>query len=539
LNNIHLFNVNAMVGRGAYEEAQYPTMQSLVSHLDYLGIDRSLVSHVEARDLNPTWGNRRLLNEITESGCSDRLIPAFVVAPSCYYEKGALDFLKENFSSGKVHAIRIYPEISRFPILQLERVFSELSKWNPAVLWNCGHGAPESDVRDFVALAEKFPKMSFVFTQKMWGGFGSIIDAMWRRKNVFVDLSWVHMRDTVNLMIDEFGAERLLFGIGFKSHYGASIAALAHYRIKPQERELIAHGNIERLLNIRPLNKKLACEPKILKDKPLWKRCREGLPLQGVKIIDAHGHTGPTHRGWYIRDIDFPEYIDIMTEQMDRLGIEKTVISAETALFGEAVEGNRFAEKHLLKHLDHFAGYLSFNPLYGRELTAELDNFFRRGFYIGFKILAGYWKFPVTHPGYEPAWEYAEKYRLPILLHTWDDSYDSPVMLKDIVKKYPNVTFLLGHSGGGTRGRIEAEELAKANPNVFLEFCGSFCTPRPFEESIKIVGTDRILFGSDTGAHDQAWELGRYLSLPLPDKQLIPGLGETFMKILKRSKAIK
>jgi predicted TIM-barrel fold metal-dependent hydrolase len=53
---------------------------------------------------------------------------------------------------------------------------------------------------------------------------------------------------------------------------------------------------------------------------------------------------------------------------------------------------------------------------------------------------------------------------------------------------------------------------------------------------MKKVGIDRVLFGSDTGAHDQAWELGKYLSMPVPDKQLIPGLGENFLKILNRRK---
>jgi predicted TIM-barrel fold metal-dependent hydrolase len=52
---------------------------------------------------------------------------------------------------------------------------------------------------------------------------------------------------------------------------------------------------------------------------------------------------------------------------------------------------------------------------------------------------------------------------------------------------------------------------------------------------MKIIGNDRVMFGSDTGAHDQAWELGRYLSMPVPDKQLIPGLGLNFEKILART----
>jgi len=369
----------------------------------------------------------------------------------------------------------------------------------------------------------------------MWGGFGSLIDAMWRHKNIYVDISWLHMRDTANLIIDEFGADRLLFGIGYKSHYGAAIAALAHYQISDMQRELIAHGNIERLLKLKTLKKKLAVEPEFIQQKTLWQTCRNGLPLRGVKVIDAHGHTGPTHRGWYIRDIEFPEYADIMVAQMDRLGIEKTVISAETALFGEAVEGNRFAENQLMKYSKRIAGYLSFNPLYEKALAAELDGFFKRGFFIGFKILADYWRIPVTDDRYEVVWKYANKHCLAILLHTWEGSFNSPAMLKDIVKKYPAATFLLGHSGGGTRGRLEAEALALENPNVYLEFCGSFCTPRPFEESMKIVGNGRVVFGSDTGAHDQAWELGRYLSMPVPDEQLIPGLGLNFEKVLART----
>jgi predicted TIM-barrel fold metal-dependent hydrolase len=484
--------------------------------------------------LNPTWGNRRLLREIEESSCPDRLLPAFVISPSCYYENGALAFLKENLGSGKVRALRIYPEVSRFPILQLERIFAELAEWEPVVFCDC-RSLSENELRDFVTLAEKFPGMSFVFTQKSWSGFGSLIDAMWRRKNIYVDISWIHMRGTVNLIIEEFGAERLLFGIGNKAHYGAAIAALAHYRITPKQRELIAHGNIEKLLKIKPLKKISFENTALLKQKPLWNTFREGLPLDGVKVIDTHGHIGPISLGHYFRDMDFEEQIRIMTEQMKRCGIGKTMVSVINALFGEAVEGNLLAEKHLSKHQDIFSGYLSFNPLYGKELNAELDNFFSRGFFIGFKILPVYWKIPVTDSGYEPVWKYADKYRMPILIHTWDDSYDSPAMLKDIVKKYSNAVFLLGHSGGGTRGRIEAEELALANQNVFLEFCGSFCTQRPFEDSMKTVGADRIVFGSDTVGHDLAWELGRYLSMPVPDKQLIPGLGENFDKILKRA----
>ena len=167
-------------------------------------------------------------------------------------------------------------------------------------------------------------------------------------------------------------------------------------------------------------------------------------------------------------------------------------------------------------------------------MRPAIDSFFKDDLFVGFKILASYWKIPLLDPRYETVWEYAHRHHLPILLHTWNDSYNSPAVLKEIVKKYSQAVFLLGHSGGGTKGRFEAEELALANPNVFLEFCGSFTTPRPFETSLNIVGKKRVIFGSDAAAHNQTWELGRYLSMPLPDQELIPGLGANMRDILNQ-----
>ena len=537
MNNISLFNVNAIIGQGAYEKPQFPDINSLIAHMDYLGIDRSLVSHIEARDLNPTWGNSRLLKEISESKYAQRLIPVFAISPSCYYETGALKFIKKSLRTNKVRAFCIHPEVARFPIYQLERILMELADWKPVLLWNC-RNATINDFKEICYLAEIFPQISFIMTQRMWPGFGGIIDAMWRQKNIYTDTSLIHMRNTVKILVDEFGANRVIFGIGDKSHYGASIAALVHYEITNQQRELIAHRNIERLLGLKAINKKLYSAPEILSQKPLWQTIRSGKPIKEINIIDAHAHVGPTHRGWYVRDIKLPDYINGMLHQMNKLGVKYMVVSGETALFGNPVEGNIIVERNLINKKNRFLGYLVYNPLYGREMNSKLDSFFKSGFFIGFKILPIYWQISVTDKGFTPVWEYANKYNLPVLSHTWDDLCDSPALFKNIVRKYKNVNFILGHSGGGTKGRIEAEELTVKNSNVFMEFCGSFCTPRPFEESISRVGISKIIFGSDGGAHDQAWELGRYLSMPLPDQKLIPGLGTNFISILKKSKLL-
>jgi predicted TIM-barrel fold metal-dependent hydrolase len=533
MQNRSFFNINGSIGRGAYEVPDFPTAQSFVEHLDYLGIDRSLVWHISARDLRPMQGNQRLLREIAEAGLEKRLLPAFIITPACFYEYGVLDYLREQFRTGRVRALRITPERSRFPIREIERVLGALAQFEPVLLWDCSSNVV--DIRDTEYLARTFPQVAFVMAQKMWPGFAGVLDLMWRCPNVYVDTSWLHMRDILGLLTDNFGATRMLFGVGYKAHYGAAIAALAHAPLTDDQRELIAHGNIERLLKIEPVQQKLAQPPALLEQKPLWNDLRMGRPVKGVTIIDAHGHTPPHTRGWIIRQQDQVGGTAGLIDQMDRLGISRLVISPEAALFGENLKGNRETEEFLMKHKNRFAGYLVFHPLYADEMLPELDGFFKRGFFVGFKVLGAYWGIPLTDPRYQPVWEYADRHRLPILVHTWGGATCSPAMLGDIVKKHPNATFILGHSGGGGSGRLEAESLALENPNVYLEFCGSFTTPRPFETSLQLVGRERVLFGSDTNVHDEAWELGRYLSMPLPDKELIPGLGANMQGILSLS----
>ncbi len=528
MNVSSLFNVNGSIGYGAYETPDYPTANNFIKHLDYLNIDRSLVWHIEARDLNPTSGNKRLLKEISEANVQERLYPAFVITPACYFEYGTVAFLRESLASDRVKALRIMPSISRFPIRQIERLLFELAEFSPVVLWDCGAFPDENDVRDIAYLAQKMPQINFALTQKMWPDFGSILDLMWRCTNVYIDISWLHMRDTIELLADEFGVERILFGIGGKAHYGAAIAMLAHAQITGEQRELISHGNIERLLKLPPLTGKLTekCGNKL--NKPLWNKFQNGEPLNEVNIIDAHGHDGPHPLGWIHRECT----IGGIVRQMDRLGINNLILSGSSALFGDSLEGNLKLEEKAQPYKDKIAGYLAFNPRYAGKISPFFDDFFKRDFFIGFKLLPSYWKIPVTDSGYSPVWEYANSHHLPILLHTWDDRYNSPAMLTEIVKQYPDAIFLLGHSGGGTTGRLEAEKLVQDNDNVYLEFCGTFTTPVPFEDSAEKVGWDKVVFGSDTNAHSISWELGRYLSMPVPDDVLLPGLAENILNVM-------
>jgi len=526
---LRLFNANPVaIGRdvGKFGPGEFPDADALVAHLDYLEVERSLVMHQEARDVNPIEGHLRLLEEIKPH--RRRLVPALVVSPFLVFASDGLDFLRDALSAG-VRALRAFPRSEGYRPVTLERLLGGIRQFQPTLFISLN----EADAPDVVVLAETFPDLKFVVTEFMWNGMGDVLDMLWRRENILVEHSWDHVQGGLETITNAVGPERSLFGFRFKSDYGGSVAALARAQLDDDVKQRVAGGALQDLLSLGPFTGEVR-PAEITRRKPLWNAFRQGETLANVEIIDAHGHTRPGSPWSFIGASSQPKrYVRDLIDILDRNGVQRVIVSHAPALRGDALMGNHAIEAACAQFgHGRINGYVVFNPKQKDSLVRELDGFFGRGFFVGFKIHCDSWRVPVSDPCFVTAWEYADRHRLPILLHTWDGQFSSPTMLTDIVPNYPRASFLLGHSGGGTEGRREAVALAAANPNVFLEFCGSFTTNVDFTDAIGKLGIGKIVFGSDLTGHDQAWELGRFLSLPLADEELRPALADNIKRIL-------
>jgi uncharacterized protein len=361
----------------------------------------------------------------------------------------------------------------------------------------------------------------------MWPPCIVVFDLMRRRKNILVDTSWLHTCEATELVTRHFGAGRLVFGTGLKSHNGAAIGALARADITDSQRRLIACGNLERLTGLKPCALVRASVPA---GNTLWRRFLEGKPL-GIDIVDAHGHFGPSG-GYVLEAQDERAQMRLALKTMNANGIKTMFVSSLPACMGDPVHGNDQLAALLKPCADRFQGYVAFNPFYAADLVPRLDRYFSGPVFAGFKTLCDYWGVPITDRRFVPMWKYANRHRLPVLSHTWEGACNTPAMFADLVKRYPQVQFLLGHCGGGERGRAEAVALTRKHKNVYLEWCGSFVCTTPWEETIRAVGSSRVVFGTDAMVHDINWELGRLLSLDVPDKVLVPILGANMRRIL-------
>ena len=533
-------NINGKYGLGAYSQPDYPDLCDLLSEMDRLGIWQTVAYHLNARDLHPVFGNRFLFEDIENTpGAKDRIIPALAANPAMEVGKGELEYLEDCLKNGKAGCVIIFPVTNRFRLVEYQRLFDRISKYKPVILVDITEMTMD-DREDLARIAPLYPELSFVVKEVMWWDYSRVFDLMKRTDNVYCDISWLHTRDGIKILCEHVNPDRVIFGVGFRAHGAAAVASLSWSKISQKEKDSIAWNNFVSLLPEAEKNRVTKncrhIEDRI--DNCFWKDFVQEKALQDVLVIDAHTHIGPFNRSWYLVENEIEDQITVLKEEMDRFGISKIISQPETALFGQPIVGNEMVELKI-DDQQRFRGNLVFNPIYSHLYTEELlDHFFKGGYFCGFKLLPEYLGVPVEDERYKPAYEYANRHSMHILFHSFDDGDCGTAMqIAEVAKQYPNATFIIGHTGGGTTGRRQCEAIAKDSQyaNCVFEFCGSFTTDVRWEDSLKEIDYRRVVFGSDTYVHDVAWELGRLLSLDIPEQQLEQILGANMQRILEKT----
>ncbi len=222
-----LIDVNGRYGCGAYGRPDFRDLTDLLAHMDRFGISASVTCHTEARDLNPLYGNRKLMADIAANpDARDRIIPCFAIAPAMLYRKGETEHLIRHLEEETIRAVALFPRTSRCAVREYEKVLVRICRYRPVILLDAWEMKGDGDYRDLQDLAAAFPELTFIVRQAMWWQFSILADLMWRLRNVRVDLSQFHFRDAIPTVTTHFGEERVVFGLGPKAHGGAALAAL-------------------------------------------------------------------------------------------------------------------------------------------------------------------------------------------------------------------------------------------------------------------------------------------------------------------------
>jgi len=225
------------------------TAKDLIAQMDRSGIEKALVWHVAQKDFSATAGNGMLAEAIAKH--KDRLVGCWSIITSQTGEMPASKKFFAKMASAGVKALRAFPEAHRY--LLRKEVFGELfeameeSKVPLLLAMKSGVQVNWNETYD---LLEDFPKLTVILCDVgLWGPDRYIRPLLDKYPNVYVELSEYIVDGGIEGICGRYGPGRLLFGTGFPAlDHGGPMLAIKHAKVPEKSKEMIAAGNMEKIL---------------------------------------------------------------------------------------------------------------------------------------------------------------------------------------------------------------------------------------------------------------------------------------------------
>jgi predicted TIM-barrel fold metal-dependent hydrolase len=243
---------------------------------------------------------------------------------------------------------------------------------------------------------------------------------------------------------------------------------------------------------------------------------RQGLPISGELVIDAHAHLG-LMKDYYVPR---PEAADLVA-YMDRYGTATACIFAFAGVTSDFVLGNDLVAAAVQDFPERFIGYTTLNANYPEDLIPELERCERLGL-RGIKLITAYQGHSEETERFFPVYEWANSRRKIILSHQWG----SADFLGRMAAQYPQICFVIGHLNPGYAGVVRKCD------NVFTTT--TFVPwPGAIAAAVKTFGAAKILFGSDFPDLDTSLNIGPLLTARINDEDKRMILGRNMRGILE------
>jgi predicted TIM-barrel fold metal-dependent hydrolase len=240
--------------------------------------------------------------------------------------------------------------------------------------------------------------------------------------------------------------------------------------------------------------------------------------IKKFKLIDSHMHLGIAPNTLYYNYND-----DRVMELQKKFNVKISVCSHCISFYD--LEGQ---VREIKKVQDKFGDLIYWNLVYDPkcpEKSIELIDKNRKGInFAGIKI------HPVVHETrldsrlYYPLWDYATANNIVISAHTWSPYTDNPrqfngnpLLLEGVLKEFPKIKIILGHSGGKINFYDEVINFVKNHENVFMDFSGDCIYPPVYKKVISKAGKGRILFGTDMPMMDIRYHITSVICADIDD----------------------
>ncbi len=247
-------------------------------------------------------------------------------------------------------------------------------------------------------------------------------------------------------------------------------------------------------------------------------------------VIDCHVHIQGS-RG--TRE----DRMGYLLQYADRMGIDRLCLSLGTSReltpdMDVIRESNDMVRRALEQHPDRYIGFCYLNPSYLDGSLGEIDRCIADGPFRGIKLWVA---MHCDRANLDPICERAAELDAPMLQHTWikvtgNLPYEStPWNLAEIARRHPDVSFILGHSGGNWE---MGYRIVQGIPNIHAEVSGGDPELGQTEMAVRMLGADRVVYGSDAPGRSFASQMSKVLGADISDRDRAKILGENMQRIL-------
>lgn len=249
-----------------------------------------------------------------------------------------------------------------------------------------------------------------------------------------------------------------------------------------------------------------------------------GEPLADTFIVNNHSHLG-LYYGFAQPNPD----AESLVRTMDRVGIDQSCVFSSLAITADMRTGNDQNLAAARQHPGRILAYAVPDPNLANQVRDEMQRCIDAGA-RGIKFHTGLHEYPFAGPGYVPAFELADRHRLPLISH----GVDSPDVLRRTARAYPNAHLIVAHAGAGRKHPAfdPIYDVALEEPNVYLDTAGSVAPYGIFAQLVAHVGAGKILYGDDFPWMCPTHQIGRILLAPITDDEKKQIIGGTMQRLL-------
>ena len=499
---MYVIDVNTSFGK--HGEFDYGlSLNSLLASLDSHKVTCALSYSLRGVHYDPKAGNAETL---AAAQAHRQIIPVATLDLNDYLIwQAELDrCLAQGF-----RAFRFFPKLQGWSVSSLffRKVLERLRGSGMCLIFSVGELGATWGHAEEIACVTAECGLPVILTDASYGNMAEVITVMQEHPHIYVETNWLSTQAAIEVMAEEVGVDRLLYGSSaLMNPMQKSLNQVLETALSDEDKMAILGGNAIRLLGIS--QETLAGRPQLTNLEPVG---------FDEEIIDVHSHLG--YWRWPIPSEGYDPTLAI--RRMHRFGISHSIMSSYDGMRYDMEGANRALADAIEGHPE-LRGYVELNPHALERSCAEMDRYYKLPNVVGVEVELLHTVQPTGSPEVHALMAEIARRGKPVLfmpsspwtINGQGEYLEDARAERELARQNPDLVIIHAHSMDANWARVVAD-----TPNIYTEFNLSKPKTHHIRDCLRLLGPERLLFGSDQTLNSVGGAIGLYVDAGLSQSE--------------------